>query len=392
MSGPLPTGDRIDVDFAVPFRHRLRFTRDLFGAAGGFGTDGEVLRELLESGGDGAARVLVYVDDGVIAADRDVAGRIAATLAGPGVELVGEINSVPGGEASKNDFTVVDRVLADVDRFGLDRRSYVLAVGGGAMLDAVGYAAAVAHRGVRLVRVPTTTVGQGDSGVGVKNAVNAFGQKNWRGTFAVPWGVVNDAAVLRTLPDRDFAAGFSEAVKVALLKDADLFATLVRDAAAISDRRPAAYEPILRRSVLWHLRHVTGADPYEAREARPLDFGHWAAHRLETLTGYDLRHGEAVAIGLAIDVTYSAAVLGLSDSVRDEVVATLRRLGLPTTHRLLDDPEPLLTGLEDFRRHLGGRLTVTLLRGVADPVDVHEIDLAAMRAAIATCVKNSSNE
>ena len=91
------------------------------------------------------------------------------------------------------------------------------------MLDAVGFAAAIAHRGIRLVRLPTTTLAQADSGVGVKNGVNLFGKKNWLGAFAVPWAVLNDTALLATLPDRDFVAGFSEAVKVALLKSPEVF-------------------------------------------------------------------------------------------------------------------------------------------------------------------------
>ena len=109
--------------------------------------------------------------------------------------------------------------VSDIHAADLDRRSYVIAIGGGAMLDAVGYAAAIAHRGVRLVRLPTTTLAQADSGVGVKNAINYFGKKNWVGTFAVPWAVINDSGLLTTLPDRDFQVGFSEAVKVSLLKD-----------------------------------------------------------------------------------------------------------------------------------------------------------------------------
>ena len=121
-----------------------------------------------------------------------------------------------------------------IHEYGIDRHAYVLAVGGGALLDMVGYAAATAHRGVRLVRVPTTVLSQNDSGIGVKNSVNAFGKKNFLGTFAPPFAVFNDFTFLTTLSDRDWRAGISEAIKVALLKDATFFAFLEEHATASS--------------------------------------------------------------------------------------------------------------------------------------------------------------
>ena len=151
---------------------------------------------------------------------------------------------------------------------GLDRRSYVVVIGGGAVLDAVGFAAAIAHRGIRLVRLPTTTLAQADSGVGVKNAVNLFGKKNWIGSFAVPWAVLNDTSLLATLPDRDFIAGFSEAVKVSLLKDPAFFDTICRDAPLIRRRDMAATLPVIRASAEWHRDHITkGGDPFEAQRS-----------------------------------------------------------------------------------------------------------------------------
>jgi 3-dehydroquinate synthase len=265
----------------------------------------------------------------------------------------------------------------------LDRHSYVVVIGGGAVLDAVGFAAAIAHRGLRLVRLPTTTLAQGDSGVGVKNGVNLFGKKNWVGSFAVPWAVVNDSGLLATLPDRDFVCGFSEAVKVALLKDPVFFAEVCEAAPRIARRDPDAALPVIRRSARLHLDHITrGGDPFELLEARPLDFGHWSAHKLEPLTGYALRHGEAVAIGLAIDTVYSSLALGLPESDVARVLRCLRELYLPLGHPILHNPEVLFAGLEEFRQHLGGRLTLTLLRGVGDPVEVHEIDERLMTAAI----------
>ena len=373
--------DRFDVAFHVPLVHRLRFTRDALGE------DSERLLELLE-GGETTPKVQVWVDAAVAEGVPGLAGRLSELLgdwADAGrVEPAG-VFRLTGGEACKNDPRHVERALAAINDADLDRRSYLLVLGGGAVLDAVGYAAAIAHRGVRLVRLPTTTLAQGDSGVGVKNAVNLFGKKNWRGTFATPWAVVNDAKLLETLPDRDFRGGFSECVKVSLLKSADDFADLCRLAGDIKDRDFDAYWPALKTSCLWHLRHITaGGDPFEALEARPLDFGHWSAHKLEPMSGYAVRHGEAVGMGVALDVLYSAAVHGLPAADSDRVLGCLADLGLPLSHPLLGDADVLMRGLEEFRQHLGGRLTVTMLAGVGDPRDVHEVDPAAMKQAVKT--------
>jgi 3-dehydroquinate synthase len=226
-------------------------------------------------------------------------------------------------------------------------------------------------------------LGQADSGVGVKNAVNLFGKKNWLGTFAVPWAVINDAGLLATLPDRDFVAGFSEAVKVSLLKDPAMFAGLCRSAVAIRGRALSEALPVIRASAEWHRRHITlGGDPFESREARPLDFGHWSAHKLESMTDFRLRHGEAVAIGVAIDTVYSSLALGLPPEDAERVLRCLSDLGFALGDPALRDTAALFDGLEEFRQHLGGRLTLTMLRGVGDPIDVHEIDVPLMREAI----------
>lgn len=384
----METPDRneaLDVPFNVPYTHRLRFTRDVMGA------DRSVLADLLEASGESAgadgrpARVQFWVDEHLSRAWPGLERKLAAlgqAYAGR-IRCTGKVQIVPGGEAIKNDIHILERMLKCFHAAELDRRSYVVVIGGGAVLDAVGFAAAIAHRGIRLVRIPTTTLAQADSGLGVKNSVNLFGKKNWVGTFAVPWAVINDEAFLTTLPDRDFACGFSEAVKVSLLKDPRMFAELCELAPLIRQRDPAAAMPIIRESARWHLQHITrGGDPFEALEARPLDFGHWSAHKLEVLSDFDLRHGEAVGIGVAIDTVYSSLAHGLPKRDATRVLQCLGKLGLPLHHPALDDTESLFAGLEEFRQHLGGRLTLTMLRGVGDPIDVHEVDEERMIEAI----------
>ncbi len=377
MLGQYP-GD-IDQPFVVPLVHRLRFTRDVLGP------DRPVLADVLHADEGRPARVQFWTDENLLAQRPDLrpwVGSFAQSVAGR-LEVLPALQVVPGGEAVKNDIHILERMLKVFEAADLDRHSYVVVIGGGAVLDAVGFAAAIAHRGLRLVRLPTTTLAQADSGVGVKNGVNLFGKKNWVGSFAVPWAVINDAGLLATLPDRDFVCGFSEAVKVALLKDPAFFAEVCAAAPRIARRDPEAALPVIRRSARLHLEHITrGGDPFELREARPLDFGHWSAHKMEPLTGYALRHGEAVAIGLAIDTVYSSLTLGFPESDVARVLTCLRELGLPLAHPVVRDRERLFAGLEEFRQHLGGRLTLTLLRGVGDPVEVHEVDERLMTAAI----------
>lgn len=368
---------RYDIDFSVPLTHRLRFTRDCFG------DDFDVLRELLEPSSSQPARVQVWADEGLRKFDGTLATRMEAKFGGaPELQLVQGIRFLPGGEAVKNDPDVIHNLLSAFNRENLDRRSYVVVVGGGAILDAVGYAAAVAHRGIRLIRLPTTTLAQSDSGVGVKNAVNWFSKKNWKGTFATPWAVVNDESLLQGLSDRDFRCGFSEAVKVALLKSPDFFEFLVHSSAKIAARCTHPSRRALRESVLLHLWHITrGGDPFELQQARPLDFGHWSAHKLEAITNYDVRHGEAVAIGVAVDVCYSHLTQGLPLQVAQQTLETLRDLRLPVWHPALNDAV-IFDGLEEFRQHLGGELTITLIRDIGRPVDVHAIDQHAMKRAM----------
>lgn len=369
----------IDRTFSVPCVHRLRFTHDVLGA------DRQVLVDLLEPSEGRPARVQFWLDEHVLGANPQLKQRLTALVDAFPERLLatGNVQVVPGGEAVKNDVHILERMLKVMNGANLDRRSYVVVIGGGAVLDAVGFAAAIAHRGIRLVRLPTTTLAQADSGIGVKNSVNLFNKKNWVGTFAVPWGVVNDASLLATLPDRDFVCGFSEAVKVALLKSPDLFHDVCRFARRISRRDMSVAGPVIQASAELHLDHITrGGDPFEALEARPLDFGHWSAHKLEVMSDFQLRHGEAVAIGVAVDTVYSSMVHGLPKSTARRVLGCLSRLGLTLDHPALHETERLFAGLEEFRQHLGGRLTLTMLQGVGDPIDVHQVDRTAMCRAI----------
>ncbi len=371
--------DKIDIPFQVPFDHRLRFTDNVFG------DDGDVLAELFESSEGHPARVQFWLDQNVADARPDLVPLIKRfSDSRPNhIQRIGKVQQVPGGEEIKNNIHLLEQMLKVFNVANLDRRSYVVAVGGGAVLDAVGFATAIAHRGIRLIRMPTTTLAQADSGIGVKNSMNLFNKKNWVGTFAVPWAVINDSDLLTTLSNRDFVCGFSEAVKVSLLKDPALFFQLCQHAPAIRARNMEVSHSVIRASAKLHLDHITtGGDPFEMLEARPLDFGHWSAHKLETMSDFSLRHGEAVAIGVAIDSVYSALELGLGEPVAEQILQCLTALGFGLSDPSLDDVESLFDGLEEFRQHLGGRLTLTMLTRPGKPIDIHTVNRDKMLASI----------
>jgi 3-dehydroquinate synthase len=338
-----------------------------------------------------APKVLAVLDEGLAQARPDLAGAIEIYFSGLSGQfaLAGPPLIIEGGERAKMSYFHVSEIHSQIERHHIDRHSYVLGIGGGALLDVAGLAAATAHRGVRHVRVPTTVLGQNDSGVGVKNGINAFGKKNFIGTFAPPFAVVNDLDFLATLPDRDKRAGYSEAVKVALVRDRAYFESLERDAELLAAFEAGAMQRMIYRSAELHVEHIAGGgDPFESGSARPLDFGHWAAHKLEQLSDYQIRHGEAVAIGLALDVIYSRNTGLLDAASADRILALLRKLGFDLfAHELshLDaEHQPMvLKGLEEFREHLGGQLTLTMLRGIGAGVEVHEINLPKMLDALA---------
>ena len=303
------------------------------------------------------------------------------------VQLVRAPLPVVGGERSKNSIPLVTDILSQIDRHHIDRQSYLVAVGGGALLDLAGFAAAIAHRGVRHVRIPTTTLAQADSGVGVKNAINAFGKKNFIGTFAPPHAIINDFNLLATLPPRDKRAGYIEAVKVACIRDRAFFDDIEHDAERLMSFEPAAMKRVIRRCAELHLVHIaTGGDPFEKGSARPLDFGHWAAHKLEQISSFEISHAEAVAIGIALDVLYSRLAGLLKDVACERILTLLERLGFRLfADELLDGKKGdlrILDGLEEFREHLGGRLTITLLRDIGRAVEVNEMHPKKVAAAI----------
>lgn len=367
--------------FNIRFEYKVFFTNRLFDSKN------DTFRFFLrERKNPGVTRKLLFVLDkgfvehhpGLI---RDIKNYFSIEQ---DVRLIEDMIILPGGEATKNSEEHFQSIIHAVNKHGIDRHSYLVAIGGGSVLDVAGYAAAVSHRGIRHIRIPTTVLSQNDSGVGVKNGINYFNKKNFLGTFTPPAAVFNDSHFLTTLDDAEWRSGISEAIKVALIKDAEFFYWLEANAGKMAARDMEAMQYQIKRCAELHLQHIAGADPFESGSSRPLDFGHWSAHKLEQLSDFTIRHGEAVAIGIALDTVYSFLSGRLNESAMKRVLKVIKTLGFPLTDPLLeitDVRSPLLDGLNEFREHLGGRLTIMLLRDIGKGEEVHEIDPAIVRKA-----------
>lgn len=377
----------IKQEFTVPYSYRVEFTENLFSSAN------PVFAETVGMADSNLVpNVLFIFDSGMYNCHPDLMAKIskyAAAHSGT-FKIVDEPVIVPGGERAKNDPENVQMILDSIEKADLDRHSFVTVIGGGAVTDTAGYASAIAHRGIRLIRVPTTVLAQNDAAVGVKNGINAYGKKNFLGTFVPPVAVLNDFLFLETLEDREWRAGISEAVKVALIKDEKFFEQLEEDAEALRLREKEVMQSLIYRCAELHLEHISSSgDPFERGSSRPLDFGHWVAHKLEQLTDYRLLHGEAVAIGIVLDTIYSQLLGYITGEQCNRITNLFRACGfklyVPELERELDHPEKkesVLHGLQEFREHLGGELTIMLLDEIGRGVEVHEVDLPLYRKAI----------
>ncbi|RFS14558.1 3-dehydroquinate synthase [Emticicia sp. C21] len=371
----------INQAFQVPYSFNIVFTQNLFSS------DNKEFVNFLTNFGDTTfqKKILFLIDEGVEQKHPYLIESIKRYFQSENqISLIDEILVLPGGELVKNAPQYLEKTLLAINECGIDRHSFVAAIGGGAFLDMVGYASCIAHRGVKHIRIPTTVLSQNDSGVGVKNGVNFLGKKNFLGTFSPPVAVFNDSNFLTTLSDRDWRSGISEAVKVALIKDLDFFEWLEENGSAMADRELLVMNEQIFRSAALHTNHISSGDPFEMGSARPLDFGHWAAHKLEYLSNFEIRHGEAVAIGIALDSIYSE-LLGLisgEDSAR--IISLLKKLGFTLYHESLaeNDKLNLWEGLNEFREHLGGRLTITILEKLGKGKEVHEVNFDLMKLAV----------
>ncbi|MHA4810894.1 3-dehydroquinate synthase [Flavitalea flava] len=372
--------DHLQQLFTVRFEYNVFFTEHLFSSA-----NPQFRNFLLSQQTDTVKKIFFVLDEGMAGSHPDLQQQIKTYFQGEkAFSLVEDILVIPGGEQAKNTTLYFDKIVGAVNRYGIDRHSYIVAIGGGSILDLVGYAAAVSHRGIRHIRIPTTVLSQNDSGVGVKNGINYSGKKNFLGTFAPPAAVFNDSFFLTTLTDGEWRSGMSEAVKVALIKDKAFFEWMEVNASALVSRNMQAMDYLIRRCAALHLEHIAGGDPFEMGSSRPLDFGHWSAHKLEQLSDFTIRHGEAVALGIALDSAYSFLSGRLKEDDAKRIISLLTNLGFAISHPLMDirdEGSRILIGLNEFREHLGGKLTIMLLQDIGRGEEVHELDTLLLRKA-----------
>lgn len=376
MSNDSPMAHTVRQQFQVSFSYPVVFTSNAFSKAN------PSLAELLRSINCSNCRIFPVIDAEVSGQHPEWWQHLTDYLAHYQVGTLLAPLSFPGGEVAKQSIDKINQFYQIVADQCIDRHSVVLAIGGGAMLDAVGYAAATAHRGIRLIRMPTTVLAQNDAGVGVKNGINFSGRKNFVGTFAPPVAVLNDYSFLDTLEIRDKRAGIAEAVKVALIRDRDFFSALLENRHQLSQFETEAMRYMIRRCAELHLQHIADSgDPFEYGSARPLDFGHWAAHKLEELSQHRLRHGEAVAIGIALDSLYSqrAGLLGMN--ALTSILTLLTDLGFELNDSVLAELN-VKKALQEFREHLGGELCITLLTAIGQGVEVNHIDGPLMQRCV----------
>ncbi|MEN8790180.1 MAG: 3-dehydroquinate synthase [Flavobacteriaceae bacterium] len=370
----------IQYTFTQTYSYGLYFTERMFE------TENLSLVNIVKSDSENAKKVLFVADSGVLKAHHTLETDIRSYCnKHQDILELTQLIELPGGEVVKNDPRFIDQLLKAIDVNKICRHSYVLAIGGGALIDLAGYAASIAHRGVRLIRIPTTVLSQNDAAVGVKNGMNMLGKKNFVGSFDIPHAVIIDHHFLTSLERRDWIAGIAEAVKVALIKDADFYQFIADHVADLKKRDKEAMQYLIYRCAELHMEHIAkGGDPFEKGSSRPLDFGHWSAHKLEHMTDYHIRHGEAVAKGMALDLVYASKIGLISEELADNIIALLINIGFDLEIPVKTDKQrkELLAGIEEFREHLGGRLTITLITSIGQKKDVHEIDRKKMNDSI----------
>jgi 3-dehydroquinate synthase len=324
-----------------------------------------------------ARRLLLVVDEGV--AREDVAGRWPARWPAPWGREPGSLALVPAGEDAKTrdvHARLEDAVLAR----GITRDDAVVAVGGGAVLDVAGYAAATARRGVPWVAVPTSVVAQADAALGGKTAINHRRGKNLLGAFHAPVLVVADVSTLATLPMRDRVAGLAEVYKAGVAGDPLLREALASRGAAGDD---AWWTDAVARALTVKARLVA-LDPRDESVRRRLNYGHTVGHALETALGNEaMRHGEAVAIGMGVAGRVALARGLVDDAFLEEQDRALVRLGLPVRVPDAAPLDRLMEGVSsDKKRRSGERHTMVLPTGSGLAI-VEDVDEREIRVAIA---------
>ena len=330
----------------------------------------------------GGRRVVVVIDETVGDLHLDT---LAASLAAAGVG--GEAVVMPPGEESKS-FRALEGLMDRLFEIGIERRTLLIALGGGVIGDLVGFAAATALRGIDFVQIPTTLLAQVDSSVGGKTGINVAAGKNLVGAFHQPRLVLADVETLDTLPRRDFLAGYAEVVKYGAIDDRPFFEWLEENGPALIDG-----DQDLRREAVAHCcrakARIVAEDEREGGVRALLNLGHTFGHALEGAVGYGdgLLHGEAVAIGMAQAFRLSVRLGLCPQAEADRLIAHLEAVGLPTSAQSVHGAD---FEVDDLIRRMGadkkvkdGKLTFILARGIGESFITQEVETETLQAFMA---------
>lgn len=332
-------------------------------------------------------RVALVTDRTVATAHAE---QLAFRLRGAGLDVA--MTSFPPGEASKT-LQTASTVLDWLAGTSIARRDVVLAVGGGVVIDTVGWVASAYMRGVPYINVPTTLLGQVDAALGGKVAVDHPSAKNLIGAFYQPKAVVSNTTFLSTLDIRHVAAGLAEAIKKGVIGSPELFELIERVADQALDRDPVALEEVVRAASVVKCELVSH-DPYELDLRRPLNFGHTVGHAVETVTGYGpVLHGEAVAYGMVVAAHIAVDRGMLAPELRERLVRLLRRVGLPTRPRELGahvNPTDVVAALGQIRKIRDSRIRFVLPVELGSTVIADDVTDDEVYRAILSTAKSPS--
>jgi 3-dehydroquinate synthetase/nucleoside-diphosphate-sugar epimerase/predicted NBD/HSP70 family sugar kinase/MoaA/NifB/PqqE/SkfB family radical SAM enzyme/adenine/guanine phosphoribosyltransferase-like PRPP-binding protein len=363
----------IEVSAPTEISYRNYFTKGIFEA------DNSILAELCNG-----RKALMIVDSAVYEKWRDKIDKYIGMH-----DLDCTVLSLPGGEAAK-DMSYVELICTRASELGLDRKGSIIAVGGGAIMDVAGLSAQLYRRGIDYIRIPTTLLGIVDAAVGVKVGIDYNGSKNFLGAFYPPKYVISDTGFLRTLPEREMRSGIAEIIKVAIISNSELFETLEQHGQQlIKNIEFKGYNQFVEDAAVELLQHLQ-KDFYEHDLMRHVDFGHTMAHYFESISNYELTHGEAVAIDILISAHIAKDRGILAGKDLERVVLLYKKLQLPFYHKTIN-LETMWNAVQKAISHKGGRLMMVVPKKIGQTVFIDSLSKEELNKAL-EFVKNLDHE
>lgn len=285
--------------------------------------------------------------------------------------------TVPAGEPSKN-LSVVEDINRQMLRAGLDRKAFLIALGGGVIGDLAGFAASIFLRGIPFIQIPTTVLSQVDSSVGGKTGVNTPEGKNLIGTFAQPSLVIADTNTLQTLPAREYREGFAEIIKHAAIRDATMLPLITT-----TQNNHNLLPELIAQNIAIKAR-IVEADEHELNGTRALlNFGHTLGHAIEATAGYgQLFHGEAISLGIVAATHLSIQHSGLPLSDGEKILNLLKLYQLPTQLPQSFDTQTILKHMQHDKKFSEGNIRFILLRNLGNAFISKNITLEHLTSAL----------